>query len=405
MSKKRHSQPAIHIPSRHEQSRFQKAARTRRIIIIVSIAFIAIVAAVIGIGLYIDNVRPLNQVILEVNGRPFKLGYYVELLESYSQGVEAAQMGTAADALMSQLARDEIIRQGARDEGIVIAPADVKKETETQGLPDSEVYRDAATASLSVQALQQRFLQAMPAEMEQVRFEIMLVESRSVADEVKRSVGDGTPLTELAEQYSSNPNIPVLQDWVPLELLANADVARACATLDPGQIASIPDEQTAKYGGYWLIEVIDKDDSGAIKPRAMLVGSLEEALAVRTRLDSEDFATVAADVSQSMGTDENAELEWVGPDDTVTEAFNEVAFSLELNTVSDPVFDAEVQTLGGYWVVNLLGREMHEMSAGMAQGLASKAFNDWYSDKHSAASVEEYLTPEQKTWAIQRATE
>jgi len=150
----------------------------------------------------------------------------------------------------------------------------------------------------------------MPAELEQVRFEIVLVESRSVADEVKRSVDNGSSLAALAEQYSSNPNIPVQQDWVPLELLLNADVARACATLDPGQIASIPDERAAKYGGYWLIEVVDRDDNGAIKPRAMLLGSLEEALATRTRLDSEDFATVAADCTQFMGGDENAELDW-----------------------------------------------------------------------------------------------
>jgi parvulin-like peptidyl-prolyl isomerase len=403
MRKKRHSQPAIHIPSRHEQSRVQKEARIRRIIIIASAAFLTIVTAVIAIGLYIDNVRPMNQVILQVNSRSFKLGYYVDYLKSYSQAVDPGQMSTVADALMSQITRDEVIRQGARNDGIVIALEDVKKEMESQGLTDSEAHRDAATAALSFAALRERFLEVVPAEMEQVRFEVMLVESRSVADEVKRSVGAGTPLTELVEQYSSNPNIPVEQDWVPLELLANADVSRACATLDPGQITSIPDEQAAKYGGYWLIEVIDKDDSGAIKPRAMLIGSLEEALAAKSRLDSEDFATVAADVSQFMGADENAELGWVGLDDTVTETFDDVAFSLELNTVSDPVFDKEVQTLGGYWVVNLLGRELHEVSSGVAQGVASLAFNDWYTAYRDAASVEEYLTTEQKNWAIERA--
>jgi len=62
-----------------------------------------------------------------------------------------------------------------------------------------------------------------------------------------------------------------------------------------------------------------------------------------------------------------------------------------------------VQTLGGYWVVNVLDRELHEVSAEAAQGLASQAFNDWYAANLSAASIEEYLTPEQKNWAIQRA--
>ena len=136
----------------------------------------------------------------------------------------------------------------------------------------------------------------------------------------------------------------------------------------------------------------------------MLLSSLDEAVDIKARLATEDFATLAAEYSQFMGSDENAELEWVGLDDTVTAAFNEAAFALELNTVSEPILDVEVQTLGAYWVVTLLGREVHEVAPNIADALAAMDFNDWYASVYDASVIQEYLTHEQKAWAIERVT-
>ena len=210
----------------------------------------------------------------------------------------------------------------------------------------------------------------------------------------------GEPLTGLVEQYSVNTQIPVTQEYVPIELLSNTDVANMCRTLSPGQTAIILDEKTVKTVGYWLIEVVDRADDGSILPRIMLLGTKEEALAAKARLATEDFATVAKEVSQSTVTDEGAELDWLAPEDVVTAAFNEAAFALELNTVSEPIRDTEVQTRGGYWFVRLLDRSEQTLSATNAESLAAMSVNEWYTALAEVAVTEVKLTAAQKTWAI-----
>ncbi|MBN1857511.1 MAG: peptidylprolyl isomerase [Dehalococcoidia bacterium] len=405
MTKKHHAPQTPHAVPHRMQSRLVKEARTRRIIVIAGTAFIATVALIITIGLYIDNVKPRSEVILTVNEREFQLGYFVDMLETYTRDMDPTQVGTVADAILPQIVQSELIRQGARAEGIFITDKEIDAELEAQSLSDKDFYRDAAEATLSSTALNAAFLEQVPTEMLQSKFQILPVESRSVADEVKARVAAGESLVDLAAEYSVNTNIPVEQDWLPTELLVNADVARLCDTLDIGTTATVRDDDTAKYSGYWLIEVIDKDSDGAIKTRAMLLSSKDEALQVKARLATEDFATLAAEYSQFMGGDENAELDWVGVDDTVTAAFNEAAFALEMNTVSEPILDPEVQTLGANWVVTLLGREVHVVAPNIADALASQAFNEWYETVYDASVVEQSLTTEQKQWAIERVTD
>jgi len=159
-----------------------------------------------------------------------------------------------------------------------------------------------------------------------------------------------------------------------------------------------------KTVGYWLIEVVDRDTDGSILPRVMLLGTKEEALAAKARLATEDFATVAKEVSQYTGTDENAVLDWLTPEDVVSAAFNEAAFALELNTVSEPIRDAEVQTKGGYWFVRLLDRSQQLLSATNAESLAAMKVNDWYTALAQVAVTEVRRSAEQKTWAIEQVS-
>ncbi|MBN1153044.1 MAG: peptidylprolyl isomerase [Dehalococcoidia bacterium] len=399
--KKHHEQPVIKL-SKHAESKIERQTRIQRIITIAGAAFLGVVLLVVSIGLYMDRVAPRNEAVLRVNYRTFDLGYYLETLKLYSQGMEESQVASIADSVLSQMVRGEIIRQAAPSEGVVITEQEVEDEIERAGVDDSRVMRDMAEASLASVALTERFQAEVPAEMEQVRFEIMLAESRSVATEVQNALGPGVSLTTLTSQYSASPDVPVVNDWVPYEVLSNKDVAAALQTLQPNQSAVVHDATVAKNIGYWLIEIIDRDDTGAIKPRAMLCTSLEDALRAKERLATEDFAEVAKQYSQIYAMTENAEFDWVTPEDIVTVAFNEVAFDLELNVVSDPIKETEIQTTGGYWVVRLLERDTRAPYDNVAAAMASSAFDVWYQEVSATAVVEQLLTTEQKAWALER---
>jgi len=397
------SQPHRYV-SKHAQSRIEKEARRRRIITIAGSVFLGVVAIVVLVGLYVDHVKPMNEPVLKVNERTFTMSDYIETLEVYSTNMDKSQLNSITGMVLSQMARDEIVRQSALAEGIVIGNDTVKAQIEELGLPDNDAIRDSIRASLAQEEVQNRLLALMPTEMEQVRFEIMLTESRPVAEQVKTALVGGTDILDLVDLYSANPTIPTTNDWVPTDLLANADVKNACNTLNPGSISLIRDTEIAKPMGYWLIELVDKDDQGAIKPRAMLLSSEQEALEVKARLATEDFADVAAELSQFYGADELAEMEWVGPDDVVTEAFNEAAFALaDLNVVSDPILDKEVQTQGGYWMVRLLERGVQPLAEQNRQALASTAFSEWYASYSEIAVIEELITSDQMIWAVARA--
>ncbi len=402
MTKKRHHpQPKIKLSS-HAKSKIQRQARIQRWIVIASAIFLGIIGVAVAIGLYIDRIAPMNETVLRVNGRSFTMGYYVDTLKLYSAGMDASQLSMVADSITAELIRNEIVRQGALAEGIVITSAQIRDEIRSAGVEDNRVMRDLVEASLASEQLHERFLAALPPEKEQVRFEIMVVESRSAAGEVEAAVLDGVTLIDLSEEYSANPDIPVVHEWAPYELLASTDVASALAEIDPGATSVIHDPNAAKNVGYWIIEIVDRDDAGAIKPRVILAGSLEEALRAKERLETEDFVTIAAQYSQIHDTFPDAELDWITPEDVVTEAFNEVVFDLELNEISEPIRETEIQTSGAYWVVRLLERETRAMSANVADALASAAFDEWYQPLSRQAVVEQLMTTAQKNWAIER---
>lgn len=403
MTKKRHHHKP-HIPlSSHAESKFQKHARRQKMITIGGAVFLGVIVLVVAIGLYIDRIAPMNETILRVNGRSFTMGYYVDALEVYSGSVDPSQMNVIADSIKSQIIRDEIVRQGAAAEGIVISSAEIREELKSADVKDTRMMRDLVEVSLASTQLHEHLRAQIPAQIEQVRFEIMLVESRSVATQVEAALAGGASMVDLSEAHSANPNIPVVQDWVPYELLANSEVAQACRTLPPNGTAVIHDPTASKNVGYWLLEVIDRDDAGAIHVRAILAANLEEAQRARERLETEDFATVAQQYSQIYDMAEGGDFGWFTPDDAVTEAFDAVAFDLELGVVSEPIRETEVPTSGGHWVVRLLEREERAPSDSVADALASTAFDEWYTQLSQQAVIEDLLTTEKKQWAIQRA--
>jgi parvulin-like peptidyl-prolyl isomerase len=134
----------------------------------------------------------------------------------------------------------------------------------------------------------------------------------------------------------------------------------------------------------------------------MLAGSLDDALRAKARLETEDFVTVAQQYSQIYAMTENAEFDWITPEDIVTEAFNAAAFDLELNVVSEPILEREIQTTGAFWMVRLLERATRPPYDSIAEALASQSFDTWYSGKSQSALVEQLLTTAQKAWALER---
>ena len=405
MAKKQKKLKPTKVPTKRQLSRWQRQEKRRRVIIIAAAVFLAGILGYIGYdvgyGYYDAEIRPLREVMIEVNDTSFTTGYYVKLLDAYTEGQDPSQVYYMADVASRQIIRDELIRQGADSLGISVETQEIDEGMEEIDLPDEEVYRDAITAILlSEKLLEDYFGSQLADTMEQAHIQVMLVESKEIADEVRAKIESGQEFSALVEEFSCDPEVGGDLDWLPQELMSDTlgDIA---FSLEPGEISQpVYDDSTSKSVGYWLIQVTDTDEEKGIQAKAMLLSSKKEANEVKDKLDSgEDFADLAKEYSQHESKDSGGELGWRKQGD-MSDAFDEVAFNLTSNELSEPVRDTSVQTTGSYWIVKDLDRGEHELSEEVKEALNNQHLSDWIKEREENSTIS--IAEARELWAIER---
>jgi parvulin-like peptidyl-prolyl isomerase len=126
--------------------------------------------------------------------------------------------------------------------------------------------------------------------------------------------------------------------------------------------------------------------------RHILVETEEEAQAVLDRLEAgEDFAEVAAEVSQDPGSAAaGGDLGFL-PRGQVVEPIEEAIFSLPVGQVSEPI-----QTQFGWHIVEVLEREERELTPVQSQQSQQLAFSEWLENARAEAEI-------QNLWSIDKA--
>jgi parvulin-like peptidyl-prolyl isomerase len=410
LAKKQKKATPKRVPTKHQLSRWQRQTKIRRIVIIAAIVFLAGILSWVGYESYKDyKSDPLREVVIEVNGASFTMEYYVNMLNAYTAGMNSTDIYSYGDYIAGMVADEiidaELLRQGAENLDIEVTAEEIDAKLEEYELPNDNVYRDIISAVLLQEKLEEYFGSGLNATMEQAHVQVMLVESEEVADEVITRIDTGSNLTNLVDEFSCDSSIEGDLGWLPQELMPNTLIAGAAFNLTPGEISHpIYDESATKNVGYWLIEVTDKEDD-KIKARAMLLGSEVEAKWVKDELVSENFSSLAKEYSQHESKDEGGELDWLEQGDMGSEAFDQVAFNIIANEVSEPVKDESVQTTGGYWLVNVVDRGEHQLEEGVKEELGDKHFNDWFEEWEENSTIENLLDEEKKSWAIDKVLE
>jgi len=348
----------------------------------------------------------LCEVVIEVNDVPFTMEYYVKMIDAYTKNMETEDIFYMADyiggMIGDEIIKAELLRQGAKKLGIEVTTEEIDTRLEEAELPNNETYRDIVHAALLQEKLEEYFDSQLPDTMEQAHVQVMLAESEEVAEEVITKIEAGGNFTALAEDFSCNSLIEGDLGWLPEELMPNTLIADAAFNLTPGEISPpIYDETTTKDVGYWLIEVTDKEDD-KIKASVMLLGSEVEAKHVKAELVSGNFSSLAMEYSQHESKDEGGELGWLEEGDMGSEAFDQVAFNITANEVSEPVKDEVIQTTGGYWLVDVVDRGEHQLEEDVKEGLRDKHLNDWFEEWQEDSTIKDLLDEEKKSWAVDR---
>ncbi len=413
MAKKQKKVTPERTPTKHQLSKWQRQMRIRRIVIIAAVVFLVGIVSWVGYEYYADykaRVGPLHEVMIDVNGVHFDMQYFINMIDAYAKiyGLNSTVISYdgygnyIADNVADNIINAELLRQGAESLNITVTSDEINAALQQYGFPNDNVHQDIVRPILLEQKVKDYFGSQLPGTMEQADVQAMLVESQEVATQLIAEIKAGGNFTALANEFSCNSSIKGDLGWLPAELMPNTLIANAAFNFTVGDISQpIYDETAIKDVGYWLIEVTGKQDA-EINARAMLLGSEAEAEQVKAELVSQNFSSLAMEYSQHQSKNSGGELGWLKQGAMNSTAFDQVAFNLTVNEVSEPVKDESVQTTGGYWLVNVVDRGDHALGETVKTELTNNHYNDWLKKWTNESTINTYLDAAKKSWAINK---
>jgi parvulin-like peptidyl-prolyl isomerase len=407
LAKKQKKATSKRAPTKHQLSKWQRQTKIRRVVIIAAVVFLAGILSWVGYGYYKDRIKPFREVVIMVNDASFTMDYFVKMLDAYTAGMNSTDIyyygdyiaGTAADEIINA----ELLRQGAKNLDIEVTTEEIDTKVEEYELPNDRIYRDIIRAELLQEKLEEHFNPGLNVTMEQAHVQVVLVESEEVATELIAEIEAGGNFTALADEFSCSSSIEGDLGWLPEELMPNTSIAEVAFNLTPGEISPLIYDETAnKNVGYWLIDVTSAQNE-TIDAQVMLLGSEAEAEQVRAELAAGgNFSALAGNYSQHESKTNGGKLDGLEPGDMGSEAFDQVAFNITANEVSEPVKDESVQTTGGYWIVKVVDKGDHELEETVKEELRDKHLNDWFEELQEDSTIENHLDTNKISWAVDK---
>jgi parvulin-like peptidyl-prolyl isomerase len=234
----------------------------------------------------------------------------------------------------------------------------------------------------------------------------MLLSSQEKVQEARKRLGSGESFGNIAKDLSEPIGLTEEADdlgWIPRGVFTEV-FDSVVFGLKPGEVSEpFPDSSMAEMGGYWIIRVLERDEDGVHLER-MLLGSEEEAQRIKESLErGDDFAVLAREFSLDEETKDNGGDLGKREEGTLLPLLAEAARSLELQTVSQLIYDEDAVTKGAYWIIKLLeGPDEGEVSEDNRSIVARNLYNQWFSEMRQASHFENLLDEEKKDWAVEQ---
>jgi len=411
--------------TRRQLSHFQRQKRRQRIILLSGIGIIAAVILIILIGWFIGEYRPMHRTVIKINETEFKASYYIELLKMVGAGSPGQDLDAITSTMINNIIENELVRQEAETLGIIVSDEEVKQALEEEGTPVNDVTIGLTRSQkLQTRLRDEHFSAQVPVSDNQVNVMAMLVESESVAAEIRDKVVNGDNFTALAKQYGQNyysKNAPFGDfGWHPAEVLQSRfdtlipiDYAFSAEAGDVSPPLS--DNESYKQLGYWLINVLGISTEDDAEVQALYLSNQQEAFDIKARLESGDnISALAEQYSQYTPSKENGgKLEPIarptGNATTISEVFDGYIFNpaTEFGKWSDPVKDTDYWTRGGAWVVKVVDKDDNrELSTEDRTYLINNTYSDWVKQlplKHATEIDISGLTEEVRVWMVEQA--
>jgi len=407
--------------TRKEMSRLKKEQRQRDIILFGAITVVVLVVAVIIFGVVNEFVLKGHRAVAVVNGEKITLNQFqtnvrysrYQLLQQYVRGYQIYQ-AFASDPSLAQSFADNLVQ--------------IENEMSTDNLVqlgDTILQQSIDELLISQQATQLG----------------ISVSDQEVNDSLQEAFGfypNGTPTPTMTATPFSTPTLSATQ-----YALVSPTPTRAI-TPTPGitpetptptqgvtptitgtpQVTATPEGPTATPTPYTLEEFqtnltnldndirqydlseqdirdairagllrdkVENNITADLKPeeeevwaRHILVADEQTANEVLDLLNQgEDWTTLAAEYStDTSNKDKGGDLGWF-PRGQMVKEFEDVAFSLPIGTISDPV-----QTDFGWHIIQVLGHEVRPLTQSQFQSFKDQTFSDWLTNQNATADIQ-----------------
>lgn len=412
MAGKHRKEKTVRKPTKHQVTRWEKEKKLSRIITIVTACIIAAVLGIIGYWVYAEQVMPYQQVAVKVNDKTFDMDYYIKMLDAYTKGQSSDMVKYYVDIVAQAIPQTALVIENAQSANISYSDDEVSKEVELLKLPSNVVSTDMMKARVITRKYnEQQCLPSQPASVEQAEVQAMLLETRFMADDRRQKLILGDNFSTMAAMLSIDTVTQSKKGylgWIPkgyedkaLDTLKTSVLKDVIFKLDANSVSDpIYDETMEKPFGYWVVEVLDKDDNKGIHARGILFSSKDDAESVRARLvNGDSWDALAKQYSQHASKDKGGDLDWIQPGMDKSQLAN-IVNALEKGKISNVVTDNSVKTKGGYWLVQVLNRQERPLPDSIKQALSDECLSAWIKGLTENAKVENKLDQKQKDFAV-----
>jgi parvulin-like peptidyl-prolyl isomerase len=398
------------IASKKHLARLERERRQTRLITSIAIGIIVVIVGLIGYGILSETYLKNRQPVVTVNGdsvtiREFQIRVRLarqQYVDQYMQYYQLAQMfgiDPTTDSSISQtlnqiqsqldtpslvgqqvlddIINDLLIRQYAKENGIVVTEADMEK-----AIHDAFGYYPGGTPtptptgtpltyptwSATQYALMTPTISATLAPSK-TPAPTQTLDLTATATAIPSLTPTATPYTldgfqnRYKEGLSSYDKLGMTETDFR-KILFESPLYRQRVT--DIITANVPHEQEQ----VWARHILVADEATAQSVREQLLAGA-------------DFATLAAQYSIDTGSkDKGGDLGWFGKGTMLAAEFESAAFTLQVGEISQPV-----QTTYGWHIIQVLGHEIRPLTDTEYTSVVSTAFNQWLTDQSNNTNI------------------
>ena len=414
MAGKHRKEKITRTPTKHQLSKWEREKRLSRIIGIVTGVVIAAVLGIIGYWVYSEQVLPYQQTVIKVNDKSYSMDYFIKTLDFYSKGQSSDITKLYADVVAQAIPQSQALIENAPAAGITVSDEEIAGELEQMKLPKDDVSTNMAkTRIIARKYSEMQCVPNLPGPVEQAEAQAMFLETKSMADDRRQKLLLGDNFSTMAAMLSLDTVTQGKKGylgWVPkgyqdrvLGTLKDSALKNVLFKLDVKSISDpVYDESMEKPFGYWVLEVLEKDDTRGVHARGILFSSKDDAESVRARLvNGESWEDLAKQYSQHASKDKGGDLDWIVPGMDKGQ-LGRILAAQEVKKISPVTRDDSLKTKGGYWIVQVLNRQQRPLDDSIKQTLLDECLGTWMQGLLKQAKVENLMDQKQKDFAVNK---